>query len=82
MQAKNILAFICLFLWLGSPGQDGRSKETSLRNLQQPVWETARIVLSCQGSGGPGQGWWDGVTGKSSGTLPREELSNQSELLK
>lgn len=65
MQNKNITAFICLFQWLGTPGQDSRGKDTSLRGLRQPVWETARVVPNWQGSGGPGQGRWDGVTGKS-----------------
>lgn len=65
VQNKNITAFICLFQWLGTPGQDSRGKDTSLRGLWQPVWETARVVPNWQGSGGPGQGRWDGVTGKS-----------------
>lgn len=65
MQNKNITTFICLFQWLGTPGQDSRGKDTSLRGLRQPVWETARVVPNWQGSGGPGQGRWDGVTGKS-----------------
>lgn len=65
VQNKNITAFICLFQWLGTPGQDSRGKDTSLRGLRQPVWETARVVPNWQGSGGPGQGRWDGVTGKS-----------------
>lgn len=75
-------ASICLLLWSGSPGQDGRSKDTSLWGLQQPVWGTARILPSWQSIGGPGQGWWDGVTGKSQWTLQREELSNENKLLK
>ena len=82
MQNKNITASICLFLWSGTPGQDSRGKDTSPRGLWQPVWETARVVRNWQGSGEPGQGWWDGVTGKSLWTLQNGDFSNRRVLLK
>lgn len=50
VQTKNITASICLLLRSERPGQDGRSKDMSLRGLQQPVWETARILPSWQGT--------------------------------
>lgn len=49
VHTKNMTASIWLLLWSERPGQDGRSKDTSLRGLQQPVWGTARILPSWQG---------------------------------
>ena len=65
VQTKCISASICLPLWSGRLGQNDRSKDTSPGCLLQPVWGTTRTFPSWQGPGGPGQGQYDGITGKS-----------------